>query len=215
MLTELESSTLKSTCNNILKEASLLGVFSHAALSSVVGNRVIEFRALYADGSQLETASDKGYLLTTKNGGTRVDFKKYYSDSFVTELTSKKLLAYWLIWSVDASGNSANLIGQLADAFLEAGVEAPLKILKIVTIRSTKKGVKNERTVKRLYTLDVLKAEVLALCNDVDARKIFIANSPTRSEKYSHISDDENEDSELTPVESLPVDAKTLLDFEM
>ena len=215
MLTELEYTTLKSTCNNILKEASLLGVFSHAALSSVVGNRVIEFRALYQDGSQLETVSDKGYLLTTKAGGTRVDFKKYYSDSFVTELTSKKLLAYWLIWSVDCGGNSANLIGQLADAFLKAGIEAPLKILKIVTIRSTKKGVKNERTVKRLYTLDVLKAEVSALCDDVDARKIFIANSPTRSEKYSHISDDENEDSELTPVESLPVDAKTLLDFDM
>ena len=215
MLTDLEYTTLKTTCNNILKDASLLGVFSHAALSSVVGNRVIEFRALYADGSQLETVSDKGYLLTTKNGGTRVDFKKYYSDAFVTDLTSKKLLSYWLIWSVDASGNSANLIGQLADAFLEAGVEAPLKILKIVTIRSTKKGVKSERTVKRLYTLDVLKAEVLALVNDVEARKTFIANSPTRSEKYSHVSDDENEDSELTPVESLPVDAKTLLDFEM
>jgi hypothetical protein len=218
-----ENLPLKAICHEIVKKASALGVFTSAAISSCVGNRNIFFKALYDDGTVISTVEANGYLLTQDNLGTRKAFDAFYNDAFTDPIVAKKLVSYWLIWLTDISGNCAPLVAQLCNAFVQDGVELPVKIVKYTTIRSTKKGKKSERTVKHVFTCDVLRAELSAIVGDgtpenigiVQGNLSWIKNSPTRSSKYNGNSDAESEDTVLDSVDVEIASPATLAEFDL
>jgi hypothetical protein len=227
MLTEVEYTALKTACNLIVKDSNSYGVFSTACVSSVVGNRNIEFKALYADNTFISTVEDKGYLLVSDNKGTRQNFDGFYNDAFVKPAVSEKLIAYWLIWLTDVSGASACVVAMLASEFVQAGVRLPTHIVKYTEINSTKNGIKKSRTVKDIFTIDTLLQEVYAIVGKagdenhpanpgiLDGIKGWIANSPTRSKKYTSTASHEHDDVILTDVRIENVTADILKEFEL